>query len=354
MASPTFTITPSGPFSLAEAATFGFGQRADGGWDGVMRLAFCLDGYTTQVGVEVRQDDAGVVRGTVSGPAGTDVDAVRSQVARVLSLDHDGEEFTRIGERDPVIGRLQQIAPGLRPPLFYSPYEAAAWSVLSARRPARQMMAVRQRLSEEHGAVFDLAGQRLAAFPAPEALLRVDTFAGLPADKLGRLHGVADAAIAGQLDSAHLLAVGPDAAAAELQQIKGIGPFYSALIVIRGTGFADVLPVAEPRALALTGRLYDLDGPVSADRLAELAEPWKPLRTWAVVLIRAAGPRLLGDDPTGPAARTEPDPAAEAAADAPATQVAQRGRVVGGRSGGVAARRRSGATAGDRAKTPAG
>jgi DNA-3-methyladenine glycosylase II len=303
MASPTFTITPVGPFSLAEAATFGFGQRADGTWDGVMRLAFCLDGYSAQVGVEVRQDDAGVVRGTVTAPAGTDLDGVRDQVARVLSLDHDGEEFTRVGQRDPVIGRLQQIAPGLRPPLFYSPYEAAAWSVLSARRPARQMMAVRQRLSEAHGAVFELAGQSLAAFPTPHALLGVESFPGIPADKLSRLHGVADAAIAGKLASAHLLALRPDAAAAELQQIKGIGPFYSSLIVIRGTGFADVLPVAEPKALALTARLYDLDGPVSANRLAELAEPWRPLRTWAVVLIRAAGPRLLGDEPTLPPAQ---------------------------------------------------
>jgi DNA-3-methyladenine glycosylase II len=182
------------------------------------------------------------------------------------------------------------------------------------------MMAVRQRLSEAHGSVFDLAGQSVAAFPTPEALLRVEAFPGIPADKLGRLHGVADAANAGKLAAAHLLALGPDAAAAELQQIKGIGPFYSSLIVIRGTGFADVLPVAEPKALALTGRLYDLDGPVSAERFAELAEPWKPLRTWAVVLIRAAGPRLLGDDPTAPAA--------------------ERGRVAGARRGGVATRRR--------------
>ena len=41
----SFTITPSGPFSLAEAATFGFGQRDGQGWDGCMRLAFCVDGY---------------------------------------------------------------------------------------------------------------------------------------------------------------------------------------------------------------------------------------------------------------------------------------------------------------------
>ncbi|HXL18625.1 MAG TPA: hypothetical protein VN961_14010 [Streptosporangiaceae bacterium] len=294
---PSFTIAPKGPFSLAEAAGFGFGQRDANEWDGVLRLAFCLDDYTAQVGVEVRQDTGGTVRGTVQGHADLDVTAVQRQVARVFSLDHDGDEFTRVGERDPVIGRLQQIAPGLRPPLFYSPYEAAAWSVLSARRPARQMMTVRQRLSEAHGAVFELGGQRLAAFPTPEALLDIATFPAIPADKISRLHGVAEAAIAGRLASAHLLELGPEAAAAELQLINGIGPFYSSLIVIRGTGFADVLPLAEPKALALTARLYDLEEPVSETKFIELAQAWRPLRTWAVVLIRAAGPRILDDPP---------------------------------------------------------
>jgi len=65
----TFTIVPRGPFSLAEAIGFGFGQRDAAGGD-VMRLAFCLDGYQHQAGVEVRQDEAGV-HGTVHGPAGS-------------------------------------------------------------------------------------------------------------------------------------------------------------------------------------------------------------------------------------------------------------------------------------------
>ena len=163
----SFTISPRGPFSLAEAATFGFGQRDGRDWDGTMRLAFCLDGYATPVAAEVRQDAGGEVHLAVFAPAGIDLAAVRDQAARVLSLDHDATEFARIGQRDPVIGRLQAAAPGLRPPLFYSPYEAAAWSVLSARRPARSMMHLRALLSEAHGRTFDLAGQRLAAFPTP-------------------------------------------------------------------------------------------------------------------------------------------------------------------------------------------
>ncbi len=297
MDSQTFTITPKGPFSLAQAAQFGFGQRSGGEWDGVMRLSFCLDGYQDQVGVEVSQDESGLVHCRVKDSAG-DISAISRQVARVLSLDHDGTEFTRVGERDPVIGRLQQVAPGLRPPLFYSPYEAAAWSILSARRPARQMMTIRHRLSVAHGRSFELAGQELPAFPLPEALLAVESFPGLSAEKIERLHGVARAALDGPLDSSALLALGPDEAMSALRRIKGIGPFYSSLIAIRGTGFADVLPVAEPLALSLAARLYDLDEPVSEARFRELAEPWQPLRTWAIVLIRAVAPRLLDSEAT--------------------------------------------------------
>jgi DNA-3-methyladenine glycosylase II len=306
MPAESFTITPRGPFSLERAATFGFGQRENDGFDGVMRLAFCLDGYLGHVGVEVRQDTGGggdgTVRCTVQAAGEVDPGRVRAQVARVLSLDHDGEQFLLVGERDPVIGRLQAAAPGLRPPLFYSPYEAAAWSVLSARRPARQMMQVRDRLNEAAGVTFDLAGEPLAAFPSPAALLEVASFPGIPDDKLARLHGVARAALAGRLDVGYLQRLGPEGAMTDLQEISGIGPFYSSLIVIRGTGFTDVLPAGEPRALALTARLYHLDADPDPAQFRELAEPWRPFRTWAVVLIRAVS-GLVRPEEAPPGAR---------------------------------------------------
>src|SRR4029077_1978534 len=88
-----FTIRAKGPFSLAEAANFGFGQRIDPSWDGVMRLPFCCDGYRDQVGVEVRQDDLGV-HCILHGEA--DAATVERQVARALSLDFDGEAFLEV------------------------------------------------------------------------------------------------------------------------------------------------------------------------------------------------------------------------------------------------------------------
>jgi DNA-3-methyladenine glycosylase II len=285
----SLTISPLGAFSLRESAEFGFGQRDAQRFDGVMRLAFVLDDLRTPVGVAVRQSGDSV---EVEYDGTDDGEAVRRQVSRLLSLDHDGRELEAVGQRDPVIARLQGVAPGLRPPLFHSPYEAAVWAVLSARRPARQMAQVRQRLSEAHGTVFTVAGQELAALPTAQALVHVESFPEISDEKMARMRGVAEAALAGQLDVDRLVSLGPEAATADLQSIRGIGPFYASLVVIRATGFTDVLPVDEPMLRGLVTTLYQLDSPCTPERLAAIAEPWRPFRTWTSVLIRAAGSRL--------------------------------------------------------------
>lgn len=286
----TFTIKPKGPFSLEESATFGFGQRSAQEFDGVMRLAFCLDDFSGQAGVEVRQDEDGV-QCTIVGSDATE--PIRRQVARVLSLDHDATSFVAVAGRDPVIKRLQAAAPGLRPPLFYSPYEAAAWSVLSARRPEQMMKRVRQHLSDVHGTSFAVARRQLAAFPTPSQLLAVVTFPGITEVKLERLHLVAQAALDGWLDPERIRTQDPDSAMTDLQRIKGIGPFYASLIATRASGVTDVLPTDEPRVREIARSLYGLAESPTVTEFAKIAEPWRPWRTWCVVLMRAAGARLL-------------------------------------------------------------
>ena len=216
----------------------------------------------------------------------------------MLSLDHNAEGFADVGRRDPIIGRLQRVAPGLLPPLFYSPYEAAVWSVLSARRTGHQMAEVRRRLSFQHGRVFDLAGQRSAALPTPQQLLRVRDFPGINAEKMARMHGIARAALAGRLDADRLKSLGPEITTQEMQHLKGIGPFYASLITIRAVGFADVPPVDEPIVRELVTRLYRLPEPCTPERFLEIADAWRPYRTWASVLIRAASSRLSASEPS--------------------------------------------------------
>lgn len=285
------TITPEGAFSLAAAAGFGFGPntgrpKPDGD---SMRLAFVADDLRHHAAAVVTQDATATVHARLLGDA--DPDVVEAQVRRVLSLDRPGHEWEAVGERDPVIGRLQAEHRGLRPVLFHSPYEAAAWSILSQRRHRTQATAVRRRLSAEHGRVFELPGGDVEAFPLPADLLTVESFPGLEPQRISRLHAVARAALEGRLEPARLLALSPADALAHLQQMPGIGPTYAMLILLRSTGATDILTLGEPRLPAYVRHFYGLAKAPGPAELERIAEAWRPFRTWSGVLIRVAGDR---------------------------------------------------------------
>ena len=137
----------------------------------------------------------------------------------------------------------------------------------------------------------------MAAVPTPEQLLAVAGFPGLTAEKISRLHGIARKALAGTLDVQRLAHIGPEATTDDMKRLKGIGPFYASLITIRAVGFADVPPADEPMLRELVTQLYRLPEPCSREQFLDLAEHWRPYRTWAAVLIRAASGRL-GHTPT--------------------------------------------------------
>lgn len=284
----------SGDFSLAAAAAFGFGPR-DGVTDDALALAFCVDGGRGYAGAVLSQPDepSGPVQVQLTLRDGAGVQAALEQVARIVSLDHDGEQWRAVGERDPVLGALQRAHRGQRPVLFHSPYEAAAWAVISARRTAAQARKVRAELSAQFGDSFECNGQTLHAFPQPAHLLALgDRFPGLNMDKLVRLRGVAEAALAGELDVGTLRLMGPERAIEHVQTLNGIGPFYAGLIVVRGSGFADAMLMSpEPKLLDHAARFYGCPGEPTLPWLTELAEQWRPFRTWATVLIRLAGDR---------------------------------------------------------------
>ncbi len=285
----------TGPYDLGEIATMGFGHRDERSFDGVMRMAFCLDGdYERQVGVEARQrDDRVELQVEAAGDPLSDdeLEILRRQVARVISLDHDGEAFHQLCAADPVLSEVHAVAPGFRPANFYSPYEAAVWSIVSARRARPQGITVRKRMSEAYGVGFDLAGERTLAVPTPSRLLAVESLPGLPADRIPRLRAVAEAAQQGKLSADRLRALPPEQAKTELQELPGIGPFYSALIVVRSLGHADVLSIEESRSREAVQRLYGVDHELSDAELTAIAEDWRPFRTWVTVLIRALSSR---------------------------------------------------------------
>jgi DNA-3-methyladenine glycosylase II len=292
-------IQVEGSFSLAAAAAFGFGPHpGHSDEEAVMRLAFVSDDLDAQAGAVVTQRADGDLSVELTGDAVAET--AIAQIRRVLSVDADPGGWVAAGQADPVLGRLQAEHPGQRPVLFYSPYEAAAWSVLSQRRHRTQAMALRRRFSAQHGVTFELAGQSEPAFPRPEQLLAVGEFPGIEEQRLSRLHGVARAALDGQLDASALRAMDGAEAMPLLQRIKGLGPVYSMLVYLRSTGVTDGLALGEPRLAGYLRHYYGLDHVPGPAEVTQIAEPWRPFRTWASVLFRLAGERAgLPFDPPG-------------------------------------------------------
>src|ERR1700735_1167842 len=198
----TFGLVPRGAFSLAASIRFleGFTPAAyPGSADAVLELAFPVEGSWRTAGVRVRQDPAGVTAEIVSpGEPGAELAAaVRAQVERILSLDVDGSGVAAVGERDPVVGEVQRRYPGLRPIGFWSPYEAAAWTIIGHRIRITQAAAIKARLAERLGGAGRVGERVVPAFPAPQRLAELGTFPGLAGRKPEWLRSVAQAALDG-------------------------------------------------------------------------------------------------------------------------------------------------------------
>jgi DNA-3-methyladenine glycosylase II len=282
-----FEITPAGPFSLAAGAAFleGFTPAAHQPVEpGHLHLAFVADGGDDPAGVCLRQPDR-EVEADLFGPA--DPGVVRAQVARILSLDVDGAGFPEVGRRDPLVGHLQARWPGLRPVCFFSPYEAAAWSLIGHRIRITQAARLKERMAAELGPRVDIHGDRRHAFPGPSRLATLDGYPGLFGRKAEYLRALAEATLAGRLDASRLRSLPRQDALAELRRLPGIGDFSAELVLLRGAGDPDHLPAHEPRLRRAAGLAYGLDGPAGEAWLAERAERWRPYRTWVVLLLRA-------------------------------------------------------------------
>ncbi|GLX99156.1 hypothetical protein [Herbidospora sp. NBRC 101105] len=281
-----FTLTARGAFDFA--ATLRFVEEwpaastlpSDGG---TLRFAYCAEHDWRPVGVAVTAAPGGV-RAETTRPAGP---ALRGEVARILSLDVDGTGFERVADADPVLKDLRAAHPGLRPVCFWTPWEAAVWAVIVQRSSMVVARSLKGRIAERFGARIVVDDAEHAVFPPPISLVDAEGF-GLPAQKEEWIRGLARAALDGVLTTEYLRSVPPEEALAELRALAGVGPFSAGLILIRGAGAPDAFPGDEPRLFALLREAYGLPEDTPPKEFKRLADTWRPFRSWASFLFRAA------------------------------------------------------------------
>ncbi len=281
-------VPVQGQFDLTASARFleGFAPAARAGAasrPGELRLAFPVAPSWRPVGVLVKQPNPnGPVRMAVQGDP-SDVDKAVVAARRILSLDVDGTTFPAVGARDPVVGELQTRYPGLRPVAFHSPYEAACFAIIGHRIRMVQAATIKRNLAVELGVPLDVHGVVLPTFPAPavlRALPRVPMVSELKSD---RLKAIAEAAESGRLDAEELRTMPVAEALARLKTLPGIGDFSAELVLLRGAAHPDGFPDAETRLHEEMRLNYPA---TTTAELREVADAWRPFRTWVSLLLR--------------------------------------------------------------------
>jgi DNA-3-methyladenine glycosylase II len=193
--------------------------------------------------------------------------------------------LARLAASDPVIGKLidRYGSPdgllerrGRRPG---DAYGALVRSIVGQQLSTRSARAIFGRLI----ALFD------DRTPTPRELLDADPQklrdVGLSRAKVAYLRDLAERVEDGDLDLETISELPDDEVAAELTQVKGLGPWSVQMFLIFHLGRPDVLPVGDLGIRRAVQDQYGLDELPDAAEIERIAEPWRPNRSLASLYL---------------------------------------------------------------------
>jgi DNA-3-methyladenine glycosylase II len=155
-------------------------------------------------------------------------------------------------------------------------YGSLIRSIVGQQVSTQSAAAIYRRLTDRYG----------GRTPTPEEVLAEDpetlrTAAGLSHAKLAYLRSLAQHAVEGSLELDHLDQLSDEEIMAELEAVKGIGPWTAQTFLMFHLERPDVLPVGDlgiRRAMMIE---YGLPGLPDPEEMRRIAEPWRPRRTLA-------------------------------------------------------------------------
>ncbi|HEX6471615.1 MAG TPA: AlkA N-terminal domain-containing protein [Streptosporangiaceae bacterium] len=264
------------PFDLADLLTY-LGGRAVAGVeeyaDGVYRRALALPHGAAVVafaaaGIECAHEGRGFLRCELYLEDLRDLTAAVQRCRRLLDLDADPRAVDELLGRDGILAPLVARSPGRRVPGCTDPHEVAIRGALGQHvTVAPRSTALITRLAAHYGKPLTTPiGGITHTFPTAEALADLDP-AELPTGRRAAVRELAAALASGDLP----LNVGAEReeAVRRLRSVTGLPPRVIAYIRMRALGDPDVLVPTTPI-------------------LSDVAESWRPWRSYAFQYLRSA------------------------------------------------------------------
>jgi AraC family transcriptional regulator of adaptative response / DNA-3-methyladenine glycosylase II len=211
-----------------------------------------------------------------------DLTAAVQRCRRLLDLDADPEAVSGYLSGDPVLGPLAAACPGRRSPGQVDGDELAMRAVLGQQVSVAAARQLAGRLVAAYGKPLQRPDGTLThCFPSAETLADADPAAlPMPRARAVALTGLASALASGELS----LDPGADRerAQAQLLALPGIGPWTAGYIRMRALSDLDAFLPGDAGVLDAVARLEGISRQAASRRATELAEGWRPWRSYAV------------------------------------------------------------------------
>jgi len=199
-----------------------------------------------------------------------------------LSLDDNLTPFYKIARDDPALAPVIERRYGLHQIKFPTPFENAAWAILTQRTPIPVARVVKDRLTQRYGGSIQVKirvagqgtdeteGETLWAFPDAPSLTAADPdeLAGLIRNERKAAYLTAASQAFADVDEQWLRTGDYDEVEAWLRAIPGVGAWSAGFILIRGLGRVERVTPNEP-LLEAAARAYG--EPITPARFKELA-----------------------------------------------------------------------------------
>lgn len=264
----------------------------------------------------VSQPSADTIAMTLEGqPLAPDqAERTMARLSRSLGMDRDLTHFDQAAARMDWLSPLALRMRGVKPPRYPTLWEACVNAIVFQQVSLLAATAIMRRLILALSVPVERDGTTLYPFPVVERFLDADDdllrAAGLSRGKLATLRRTGEAIVAGTLDERELEESPSPDAAARLRELKGIGPWTAALILLRGLGRLDVFPVNDTSVARNMAMVSDSDADVGAT--VEALRPQQGMLYYHLLLARleargdigrasdASAPgRRIGDDSGG-------------------------------------------------------
>lgn len=204
-----------------------------------------------------------------------DLMPVVARLRRMFDLDAQPQDIVDCLAADPLLSPLLGRRPGVRSPVFASPFEACVRAILGQQVSTAAARKLCGDIVAAANSRATIDGRSVLLFPTPAELRALpDDVLRMPATRRQTLRAVCEFFHRHQDIPATELLAG-------LADIRGVGPWTLDMVAMRGLGDPDRFPASDLGLLKAAG------GTSSEDRhsLAVRSKHWQPWRSYAANLL---------------------------------------------------------------------